>query len=440
MKKIIPVLFFLLLGAILYNNRSVIINEETTSKLSQSIVSKVSEYFQTDDEKGVILQSAKDAAKGAGSAVKSSEVKKAVKDILNDTGDFLGSDEVKSGAKDAVEGVQDIVRDEDVQNAAGGVKEGANDVMEYSGLGKIISDITSKILHKDQTEETAGEEGSTEEPQEGSEEYFKITPIQAEGTVEIHFLDVGQADCSYITDGIHNMLIDTGTDDQGTKIQSYLQKRGVSSLDYLILTHPDADHIGSADVILTKFDCKVVMMTDMESDTRTYERTMEAVDQKGYKITYPTPGTVYPFGDASFTILGPEKTYDTENDASICLRLVYGNTSALFTGDAGEEPETDMVSRWGDSLKSDILKIGHHGSTYSTSEEFLQEVDPVYALISCGENNDYGHPHARVLNLLRSKGIQLFRTDEQGTVVAVLNGDTVSFNMPASESWISGRG
>lgn len=431
MKKIIPILLLLLVGTLLYNNRDVVVSSESAKKMAQSVSSKIEEYFKTDNEKEVIMQSAKDAAKGAGSAVKSKEVKKAVKDILADTGDFLGSEEVKGGAKDVVEGVQDIVEDADVKNAADDIKTGASDIVEYSGLGKIIRDFAQKVFNKD------GQDNAAEETD--SEEYFVIEPAPADENIEIHFLDVGQADCTFITDGIHHMLIDTGTDDQGTKIQNYLQKRGVASLDYLILTHPDADHIGSADVIITKFDCKVVMMSDIESDTRTYERTMEAVAHKGYKVTYPTPGAVYPLGDSSFTILGPEGSYDTENDASICLRFVYGNTSALFTGDAGEAPETDMVSRWGNELKSDILKIGHHGSTYSTSEKFLQTVDPAYTVISCGENNDYGHPHARVLNLLRKNGIQLFRTDEQGTVVATLDGDTVSFNMPSSESWISGR-
>lgn len=259
-----------------------------------------------------------------------------------------------------------------------------------------------------------------------------------ESVLEVHFLDVGQADCTFITDGEHNLLIDAGTDDQGTKIQAYLTKRGVDKLDYLILTHPDSDHIGSADVIITKFPCDKIFISGKNGTTKTAARVEEALAYRNYKPVVPTLGDIYPFGDASITILGPDGEYEDTNDSSVCFRLDYGDTSFLFTGDASEKAEEDMVARWGNNLHVTVYKAGHHGSTHSSNEGFMDLVDPEYAVISCGEGNSYGHPHARVLNLLRENGIKTFRTDEQGTIVATSNGNTITWNCPPTDSWKTG--
>ena len=260
-------------------------------------------------------------------------------------------------------------------------------------------------------------------------------------TLEVHYLDVGQGDCTLILNGSHAMLIDAGDDSCGTLVQSYLESRGVEELEYVIGTHPDADHIGGLDVILYKFDCGTIIMPDFEKDTRAYDDLSDMIAQQEYSVTRPVLGEEYDFGDASFTIIAPvggkDEYGDEANNYSVGIKLTFGGTSFLFTGDAEEEAENDMLST-GMDLSADVYKVAHHGSRTANSEEFLAAVDPAYAVISCGEDNDYGHPHAAVLNSLRAMGVAVFRTDEQGTVVAVSDGEEITFNMSPSESWQAG--
>jgi competence protein ComEC len=254
----------------------------------------------------------------------------------------------------------------------------------------------------------------------------------------VHFLDVGQGDCTLITQGSHAMMIDAGDNDQGTKIQSYLNYLGIKQLDYLILTHPDADHIGGGDVVIYKFDCKTILMPDKSSDTKTYDDVIQTMKSQNKKATYPGVGDTYTLGDASFTVLSPAVSYSDTNNNSIVIRLTYGKNTFLFTGDAEEQAETDMISS-GRSLKADVLKAGHHGSSTSTSEEFLDAVSPSCAVISCGEGNKYGHPHAETLNKFRDRGITVYRTDEQGTITATSDGNTITWNTSPSDSWLTGE-
>lgn len=254
----------------------------------------------------------------------------------------------------------------------------------------------------------------------------------------VHFVDIGQGDCMVLTQGDHAMLIDAGDNSKGTAVQSYLEYLGIGTLDYAVLTHPDADHIGGADVVLYKFDCERVLMPDVSADTRTYEDVMQVIEDKNLAVDHPSPGDVYAFGGASFTVLSPSGSYRDTNDNSIVIRLVYGDTSFLFTGDAEEAAEEDMLAS-GLTLSSDVLKVGHHGSSSSTGDAFLEAVDPSFAIISCGEDNSYGHPHAETLNKLRAAGVSVFRTDEQGTITAVTDGTTITWNASPSETWQSGR-
>ena len=201
----------------------------------------------------------------------------------------------------------------------------------------------------------------------------------------------------------------------------------------------DADHIGGMDVVITKFDCGLILVPEYEKDTRSSEELFDAIEAKNYHNTLPKVGDTYQLGDAVFTILAPQKEfYEKENNYSIGIRLVYGQNSFLFVGDAQEESEEEML-RSGLELKADVLKAGHHGSSSSTSEEFLDEVAPAYAVISCGEGNDYGHPHAAVLNLLRREGVRVFRTDEQGSIAAYSDGTDITWNCAPSESWKAGE-
>lgn len=262
--------------------------------------------------------------------------------------------------------------------------------------------------------------------------------ISPDGKLEVHFIDVGQGDSTLIICDGEAMLLDAGDNDKGTLVQSYLLANDVDSLRYMIGTHPDADHIGGMDVILYKFDCDTVIMPDVSKDTATYRDVIDTMKQKGYKNTLPVVGDTYTLGSAVFTILSPVRSYSDVNNSSVAILLTYGDTRFLFTGDAKQEAEADILNT-GISIQADVYKAGHHGSSTSSSEDFLRKVNPAYCVISCGEDNSYDHPHAEVLNSLRSMGIQVFRTDEQGSIIATSDGESITFSCSPSESWQSGR-
>lgn len=258
--------------------------------------------------------------------------------------------------------------------------------------------------------------------------------------LEVHYIDVGQGDATLITCGDHAVLVDAGNNSMGTKVQAYLQEQDIEFLDYVIGTHPDADHIGGLDVILYKFDCDRILMPDLAHNTATYRDVVQVIKEKDLAVTVPKRGSVYTFGDALFTVIAPAAYYYglNNNDYSIGILLEYGDTVFLFTGDAEEAAEADMLDS-GLDLQADVYKVAHHGSKTSSTQAFLEAVQPKYAVISCGEDNPYGHPHASTLNTLRQMGIQVFRTDEQGTIVARSNGTDIVWNTSPSESWQAGE-
>ena len=266
------------------------------------------------------------------------------------------------------------------------------------------------------------------------------TAVSDGSTLEVHYLDIGQGDCTLIRQGDHAMLIDAGNNSKGTKVQAYLENQGINHLDYVIGTHPDADHIGGLDVIIYKFDCDQVWMPDYSKDTRTYDDVIQAVKARDYKVTHPKAGDVYTLGEAEVTVVCPVKdSYGSNaNDYSIGVRVQFGENSFLFTGDAEEHSEEDMVAS-GENLKADVYKAAHHGSRTANTENFIKAIDPRYVVFSCGEGNTYGHPHAEVLDRLRKMEIQIFRTDDQGTVVAVSDGQTIAFNTSPSDNWTPGE-
>lgn len=256
--------------------------------------------------------------------------------------------------------------------------------------------------------------------------------------LEVHFLDVGQGDCTLLLCGGEAMLIDAGDNDQGAKIQNYLQKQNVESLKYVVCTHPDEDHIGGMDVILYKFDCETILMTEEEKDTNTYRDVVDTMENRGYGRTLPVVGQQYTLGDAVFTILGPSGLSDDSNNNSIALLLSHGSSKILFTGDAEEEEEEKMLDS-GMLPDVDVYKAGHHGSRTSSSEKLLETISPEYAVISCGEGNSYGHPHAETMNHFRAMGVQVFRTDEQGSIVLASDGSEISWNCSPSDTWVAGE-
>ncbi len=256
--------------------------------------------------------------------------------------------------------------------------------------------------------------------------------------MQVHFIDVGQGDATLLTCGGEAMLIDAGDDSKGTALQNYLQKQGVTWLKYLVLTHTDADHIGGSDVIVSKFQVDNVFIGDFPKENRVYRDLMTALASQGYPWCTPEVGSTYTLGSAVITILAPVKEYSEPNNCSIALLVENGEDSFLFTGDAEKEAETDIL-KTGLLTGCDVFKAGHHGSKSSNSAAFLEAISPQAVVISCGEDNAYGHPHAGPLTIFRSMGVKVFRTDEQGTIVATSIGNQISWNAAPSETWQAGE-
>ena len=261
--------------------------------------------------------------------------------------------------------------------------------------------------------------------------------VSQKGILEVHFIDVGQGDATFLKCGNQTMLIDAGPDNVGTALQYYLTGQNVERLDYVVITHPDADHIGGMDVILTKFDCAKVFMTEDEPDQEpsAYRDLKEALRNKSYRTISPKVGDEYALGDAKISFLGPAEHASTDNDNSLICLVKYGRNTFLFTGDAESAEEKTIISQ---GITVDVYQVGHHGSETSSSKELLDKIDPTYAVISCGEKNSYGHPHRSVLDRLQKKGISVFRTDEQGTIIASSDGKEIKWNTKPSKTWAPG--
>lgn len=248
------------------------------------------------------------------------------------------------------------------------------------------------------------------------------------GQLKVHFIDVGQADSILVQQGSSNMLIDAGNNADAQTIKNYLDSQGVKELNVVVGTHAHEDHIGSMDYIINSFKVGKVYFPKQTATTKTFQEFVTAVKNKGLQLTAPVVGNTFKVGDVAATILAPNGSgYDDANDYSIVIKLAYGSTSFLLTGDAEAISESQMVSK-GLNLSATVLKVGHHGSKSSTSQAFLNKVNPKFAVISVGKGNSYGHPTQETLTRLKNKGITVYRTDENGTIVATSDGNTVSFS------------
>ena len=253
----------------------------------------------------------------------------------------------------------------------------------------------------------------------------------------VHFIDVGQGDATLISCGNEHMLIDAGNNDCGLKVWKYLSDNGVDKLKYVIGTHPDADHIGGLDVIIYRFDVENILMPDIVNDTPTYYDVVSTAALKGYDIIHPYVGMTFTLGNATFTVIAPNGVYEDTNDYSIGIKLTHGSNDFVLIGDAEEASETDMLMT-GMDLSAEVYKVAHHGSYNGSIDPFLDAVHPTYAVISCGYGNDYEHPHNVTLNRLKERGISVFRTDEQGTIIAISDGQFLAWNNEPSITWQSG--
>lgn len=266
----------------------------------------------------------------------------------------------------------------------------------------------------------------------GSGQASSAASSAGRGKLTVSYLDVGQADSIFITlpDGKH-MLIDAGNREDGPGLVKYLQQSGVKQLDYLVATHPHEDHIGGMANVIQNLSIGEVYMPKVADSqlptTKVFSDTLDAISNKKLKIHQAKAGMTLLSGqDLKIETLAPvSDSYEDLNDYSVVIKLTYKRNRFLFMGDAGAAPENELLGAGAD-VKADVLKCGHHGSAYSTSKDFLAAVQPKYAVISCGLNNDYGHPHQQTLDRLKQSGAEIFRTDRQSTITAVSDGTAIT--------------
>jgi len=365
--------------------------------------------------RGIILRTKERAEQGILTAAE------AVKQVYGEFSEiYKGLKETKKKADSILDDVKDIT----------------------SGTKDVVDKLNEKLdgIGKDQ----AGEDDDISDVPVSEREVYP-----ADSLLEVQYIDVGQGDCVLVRQLSKedksvesSMMIDTGTEDNGIKLLAYLKKQGINHLDLLVLTHNHADHIGSADVIIEKVGgIGNIFMSDVPADTATYRDTMQAIKYMGYEDIVSTPGAGERFqlGDMILTFLCDPLNDGKLNDSSLAFVLQHGDNSFLFTGDA-EEPEEKRILSQGIDISCDVYKAGHHGSNTASSQALLDRALPEYCVISCGKHNDYYHPHGATLNKLRKAGVKVFRTDEQGTVIAESDGEGITFNCAPSDSWKAGEG
>ena len=237
----------------------------------------------------------------------------------------------------------------------------------------------------------------------------------------IDFIDVGQADSILIRNEDKTMLIDAGTNEAGEMVVTYLQNLGINKIDYLIGTHPHEDHIGGLDDVINHFNIGQIYMPKIETTTKTFEDVLDAIENKNLTVTSPNKGDKIEIGQAVGTFMTePILDKDNLNFSSLVVRLEFGNSSFLFMGDA--EKENEETINWN---KTDVLKVGHHGSNTSTSESFLNQVKPQCSIIMVGKDNSYNLPTQETIDKLNTIGSEIYRTDENGTIQIISDGNTI---------------
>lgn len=270
---------------------------------------------------------------------------------------------------------------------------------------------------------------------------------EVDGELVIHMIDVGQADSFLLVQGDQIALIDCGTKSGGETVVEYLQNLGVTKINYLFGTHPHDDHMGGMYDVITQFEVEKIILPEVDEEITTswYMKLMNEIlnnksdeEHEGkYEVEYAKVGNVYNLGEAFMKVIGPiSQPTNNKNNYSTVLKVSFGEMDVIMTGDAEKKVEREIIES-GENLDAEILKVGHHGSDTSSSEEFLDAVNPDYALISAGVGNKFDHPIESVMETLKIRKIKVYRTDECGTVVLNITTDDVSFSCEPGD-YVSG--
>ena len=303
-------------------------------------------------------------------------------------------------------------------------------VLQTSGQpesGEHVAQAATSPASEEAATQAGNAGGGQDSGRAGAAQATGNTGIAQAGTLTVTWLDVGQGDAAVIQCGGQSMLIDGGKPEKSSYISAWLQQHGLSYLDVIVATHVDADHIGGLSGALNYASVGTAYCPETTGTTETFQSFVKYLAQRGKQITVPTAGETFALGGAQIQILGSLHRAEDSNDNSIVLKVSFGATSFLFTGDAERAEEQDLLNS-GVNLQSTVLKVGHHGSDTSTSYPFLRAVAPQYAVISVGAGNSYGHPTEAMLSRLRDAGVTTFRTDMQGEITAVSDGQTINFS------------
>jgi competence protein ComEC len=308
-------------------------------------------------------------------------------------------------------------------------------VAATSSQNALSSDISSTISSQTSSEllessSSAVPSSSSSKPDDASVTTKAEAPASG-AKLTVHYIDVGQGDSEFLElPNGQTMLIDAGNPENGTQIVNYIKELGYNKIDYLIATHPHADHIGGMATVVNSLDIGSVYMPKVSTNTKTFEGLLTAIQNKGLKVNTAKSGVnLLKSGNLNIDIIAPCGTsYDDLNQYSAVLKVTYGANKFLFTGDAGAESEAQITA----DVSADVLKVGHHGSSTSTSQAFLNKVNPKYAVIEVGAGNSYGHPAAATISKLQNIGATIYRTDKDGTIIFTSDAKTITVNKKAS--------
>ena len=249
--------------------------------------------------------------------------------------------------------------------------------------------------------------------------------------LEVQFIDVGQADSILIKQFDKYMLIDAGNNEDGNLLVNYFKSLGITSFEYVVATHAHEDHIGGIDDIINNFEVNNFYMPDVLTTTKTFEDMLNALENNNKVYTVLKDEEVFKLNDASFRTIHIGNNEDDLNDTSIVLKMNYKDISFLFTGDATKNVEDKILDK---DITCDVLKVGHHGSSYSNSKSFINRVNPKYAVIEVGENNKYNHPHSEVLKDFEKRSIKTYRTDKDGTIIFISDGKNLNIKTTSTDT------